>query len=607
MGERDGLNGSRSHWTLHKKAGESSSLQSSVTMRPVGRDAETHAELVTRVGWLLDLVRESEHELLRRLWTVETFDRLHSGCDSLERALPSSASTCAERLGWRAEAPEGTHVPSRFKRIVQAQAISALRTLAFRDAVVSEETRGEDGPASRAFARGVRRQIIRYLRDNPYDGRELRLTDLQNPPSISLRARLAATDTHFSHLDWADETVVLRVKLPTTPRPVGRTEWAWATVECRIPEHLRARTVVKWHLPDLTLDRKGVLLRFAYTEQVPEQPDIETASAVVGVDWSPGALGHTAIVATGSAGGLTSDYRGLRFDDRGLLIRLERLQRQGQLIQEKADRIAKLIPNAARDRAEQLRSKLDRLLAEANACGRKRTRINRELSWLFACFVTERAVAAGAQAVAVEDLRTLEARGLGRETNNRVAQSIRRKAVEAVTHTAARAGLHTVEVPAPGTSKNCPGCDDEVLRPRGYHSAYCQSCRVGGNRDTIGAVNIGKRALVSRPKDTRPKDNRQKGTTRLRVRAIEHTPVVRSRDKTAPTPKRPRHRRVRHTLPAQVLRERDRNKRITVRERASSRSAVSGKPPGWATRVDTNHSHSPPQGSSVRSASARES
>lgn len=589
MGRRDGL------------YGLTTTLQSSVTMRPVGSGAESDTEIVVRVGWLLDLVHESECELLRRLWTMETFDRLHSGCDYLGRALPPSASTCADRLGWRAKAPEGTYAPSRVKRIVQAQAISTLKTSAFRDAVVSAETRGEDSLAPRAFVRGVRRQIVRYLRDNPYDGRELRLTDLQNVPAVFRRARLGATDTHFSHLDWTDETVVLKVKLPTTPRPVGRAEWEWAAVECHIPDHLRARSIAKWHLPDLTLDRKGVLLRFAYTEQVPAQPDIDAASAVVGVDWSPGVLGHMAVVTTGPDGGLTSDYRGLRFDDRGLLVRLERLQRQGQLLRAKADRIAKLIPNAAPGRGEQLRRKLDRLIAEANACGRKRARVNRELSWLFASFVTERAVTAGAQAVAVEDLRTLEARGLGQGTNNRVAQSIRRKAVEAVTHTAARAGLHTAEVPARGTSKNCPGCDGEVLRPRGYHSAYCRSCRIGGNRDTIGAVNIGKRVLAAGRKA-----NRQKGT-RLRIRSAEHTPVARNRDKTLPTPKRLRHRRVRHTLPEQVLREREKNKRITVRGRASSRSAVSGKPQGRTTRVNTSRSHSPPQDSSGRSASVRDS
>ena len=72
--------------------------------------------------------------------------------------------------------------------------------------------------------------------------------------------------------------------------------------------------------------------------------------------------------------------------------------------------------------------------------GAKRARINRELAFYFAGWATGYAREIGATSIAIEDLSTLEARGIGRINNNKVAQSARRKAVDATTHLGARVG-----------------------------------------------------------------------------------------------------------------------------------------------------------------------
>ncbi|RZL75183.1 MAG: hypothetical protein EOP32_32035, partial [Rhodococcus sp. (in: high G+C Gram-positive bacteria)] len=145
--------------------------------------------------------------------------------------------------------------------------------------------------------------------------------------------------------------------------------------------------------------------------------------------------------------------------------------------------------------------------------------------------------------IAVEDLTTLETRGHGRANNNRAAQSARRQAVAALAHTAAGAGITVVSVPARGSSAQCPGCDEPLSRPGGYHTAWCPRCRVGGNGDHIAGVNLAKRALLGKNKAIL-----RRGQLPA-VRVAEHARVHRCRDKNGPTPSRPRHRRVRRSLP----------------------------------------------------------
>ncbi|RZL77967.1 MAG: transposase [Rhodococcus sp. (in: high G+C Gram-positive bacteria)] len=508
-----------------------------------------------RVGWLLDLITAAGDELVSRLWQPATFDVLDAGRDRQDRRLPAQGHVAAARLGWNPIYPDGIYVPSRVTRVVTAQVMATLRTLAYRDTAIAALSARFDSATGRltaptgsgdtvpsGFARGVQRQLIAYSRrtDGAPAGR-LRITEIQGPPQTSAMARLSAADRQLAQLAVTGDELVLTVKLPTCPAP-GRAQWRSVRLTAAIPEHLHDRTITAWHLPTLVLDRKGLLWRCAATELVPAD-DLKSAAVAVGVDWSPTTLGAAAIVAEAIVG-LSSDYRGWTYDDRGLGIKLARLQAEGQLLHAKAARLTRLAATALPEVRAGLEEKIAVLGAHRTAVGVKRGKINRELAFDFARQVTDYAAAAGAQVIAVEDLTTLETRGHGRVNNNRAAQSARRQAVAALAHTAAGAGITVVSVPARGSSALCPGCDEPLSRPGGYHDAWCPRCRVGGNRDHVAGVNLAKRALLGRNKVTR-----RRGQLPA-VRVAEHAPVRRCRDKNGPTPSRPRHCRVRRSLPA---------------------------------------------------------
>ncbi|TQC46615.1 transposase [Rhodococcus sp. WS4] len=559
------------------------------TGEPIGLD-----DVDTRVGWLLDLIAAAGAELVSRLWQPATFDVLAAGLDRQDRRLPAQGHVAAARLGWTPLYPDGVYVPSRVTRVVTAQVMATLRTLSYRDTaiaalsarfdpatgVVAPPTEpGDSVPAG--FVRGVRRQLIaRARRGGGVPAGRLRITEVQGPPQTSAMARLSAADRQLAQITSTERELVLTVKLPTSPTPAGRAQWRRVRLTAAIPEHLDGRPVTDWHLPSLVLDRRGLLWRCAATELVPAA-DLTAGRVAVGVDWSPSTLGAAAIAAE-NPDGPVSDYRGWTYDDRGLGIKLARLQAEGQLLHAKAARLTRLAAAAPPEVRAQLEAKIAVLDAHRTAVGVKRGKINRELAFHFSRQVTEYATAAGAQVIAVEDLTTLETRGHGRVNNNRAAQSARRQAVAALAHTAAGAGITVVSVPARGSSALCPGCDEPLSRPGGYHDAWCPRCRVGGNRDHMAGVNLAKRALLGRNKATRRRGQMPA------VRVAEHAPVRRCRDKNGPTPSRPRHRRVRRSLPTVPQRMGVNPKHHVPAPQASVWDTVKSRPPrGGAGSRDT--------------------
>ncbi|WP_306300849.1 zinc-binding dehydrogenase [Rhodococcus sp. NCIMB 12038] len=261
---------------------------------------------------------------------------------------------------------------------------------------------------------------------------------------------------------------------------------------------------------------------------------------------------------------------------------------EGQMLHRKAARLTRLAATAPPEVRTRLEEKIAVLDEHREAVGVKRGKINRELAFHFARQVTDYATAAGAQVIAVEDLTTLEARGHGRVNNNRAAQSARRKAVAALAHTAAGVGVTVVSVSARGSSALCPGCDAPLARPGGYHSAWCSGCGVGGNRDHIAGVNLAKRALLGRTKVTRRRGQMPA------IGVAEHAPVRKSREKTSPTPSRPRHRRVRRSLPTATPRAGVTPNRYVPAPRASVWDTVEPAPPhGDAGSRDTRPSPPP--------------
>ena len=302
------------------------------------------------------------------------------------------------------------------------------------------------------FARGVRRQLVARARrtDGAPAGR-LRITDVQGPPQTSAMAQLSAADRQLAQLTVTGRELVLTVKLPTSPTPAGRAQWRRVRLTAAIPAHLHGRAITDWHLPTLVLDHRGLLWRCAATELVPAD-DLDSAAVAVGVDWSPSTLGAAAITAD-NPDGLVSDYRGWTYDDRGLGIKLARLQTEGQLLHAQGGPVDPTgrhrptrgpRPAGGEDRRPRRAPRRRWVSSGERSTGNWRSTSPARSPTT--------PPTPGAQVIAVEDLTTLETRGHGRVNNNRAAQSARRQAVAALAHTAAGVGITVVSVPARGSS-----------------------------------------------------------------------------------------------------------------------------------------------------------
>ena len=134
--------------------------------------------------------------------------------------------------------------------------------------------------------------------------------------------------------------------------------------------------------------------------------------------------------------------------------------------------------------------------------------LNDALAWSAARWTADQAIAAGASVIYVEDLRTLEAKGMGRTLNTRLSQAVRGQIVDHIRHLAAEQGIAVVTVPARGTSKNCPRClsplrhckaPDKPAVP-GWKSARCPGCGWQGDRDQGAWQRITARGLAHQHK-----------------------------------------------------------------------------------------------------------
>ncbi len=115
------------------------------TGEPIGLD-----DVDTRVGWLLDLIAAAGGELVSRLWQPVTFEVLAAGRDGAGRRLPAQGHVAAARLGWNPHYPTGVYVPSRVTRVVTAQVMTSLRTLAYRDTAITALSERFDPPRPRS-------------------------------------------------------------------------------------------------------------------------------------------------------------------------------------------------------------------------------------------------------------------------------------------------------------------------------------------------------------------------------------------------------------------------------------------------------------------------
>ncbi|MEU5726461.1 hypothetical protein ABZ783_32245, partial [Micromonospora sp. NPDC047738] len=373
-------------------------------------------------------------------WNRVDVEVLAAGVDAGGRRLPSHAWMAVRRLGWTVAPPRGVRVNDRVVRMAQEQAGRALRSAAWRaDVTAGVLAVWPADPRKRTPAEWdqVRASIPggEYLPSNVIKGRSRQAAafakvngrlpvdvfELEGVPRIPRMLLLAACDRQQATIERCDTDpgrALLRLQLPTRPDPRGYRDWTW--VECRIalPSTVPAAAVL--HLPTLRVTDGTVRADMAYTHAVPKAR-ATGHSVALGVDWGLNTLLSAGALRLGKDGRITALGAGGQFRAAGVLAKQHRLRRLSEQLHAKADQYARLIGG----RPDQLSAKHEVLAGEIRHVSARRQNLNDALAWAAARWTVDQAIAARASVIYLEDLRSMEAKGMGHSLNTRLSQQVR--------------------------------------------------------------------------------------------------------------------------------------------------------------------------------------
>jgi hypothetical protein len=481
------------------------------------------AVVAERVGWCAGLVQDMAAGLLADHWNRADVNALAAGRDAAGRPLPAAAWMALRRLGWAASAPDDVTVSDRVARMAQEQAGRVLRSASWHarltaavlgtwpvlplrrtpeewDAVRGAVPGGEHLPSSAIRART--RQVLRFLA--AYGRMPQDTFEIEDPPAAARMLLLSACDRQQATIERCGtdpRQVLLRVRLPVRPDPRGYRDWTWVACSVTLPPTVPPGAVL--HLPSLRVTGRTVRADLAFSHAVPAARRAGHVVAL-GVDWGLNTLLSAGAALLHADGTITALGAGAQYRAAGVLAKQHRLRRHGERLQTKADRYARL---TAGDERHPLNAKAAVLVEEARRVSERRSGLNDALAWSAARWTVDQAIAAGASVIYLEDLRSLEACGMGRTLNTRLSQTVRGQIVGHIRHLAAENGIAVVTVPARGTSKFCPRClaplrhvkaPDKPAQP-GWKWAICSGPQCGwqGDRDQGAWQRIAARGLTN--------------------------------------------------------------------------------------------------------------
>ncbi|GAA3904300.1 hypothetical protein GCM10022207_86940 [Streptomyces lannensis] len=482
----------------------------------------TGAVLAQRVGWCVDLVSGMAGVLLAEHGNAADVDVLASGQDAGGRKLPPNAWMALRRLGWAVAPPEGVKVNDRIVRMAQETAGRTLRSAKWRadltvgvlktwpvdparrtprewDAVREAVPGGRFLPSSVIKSRT--RQVAAFVRKHrrlPAD-----VFELEPSPRIARMLLLSACDGQQASIERPGEPgrTLLRLQLPTRPDPASYKDWTWVACPITLAPTVPADAVL--HLPTLRIHQGSVRADLAYTHAVPKTSR-SGHTVALGVDWGLNTLLSAGAARLDDDGRITGLGSGAQFRAAGVVAKQHRLRRLSEYLHAKADRYRRLI---AENEQHPLIANHSVLTDEIRHVGERRSNLNDALARAAARWAVDQAFAVGASVIYLEDLRSMEAKGMGRTMNTRLSQQVRGQIVDRMRHLAAEVGIAVVIVPAHNTSKHCPQCLTPLRhrkapdRPTatGWTWAICpdrSGCGWQGDRDQGAWRRIAARGLT---------------------------------------------------------------------------------------------------------------
>ncbi|WP_427166819.1 zinc ribbon domain-containing protein [Streptomyces sp. C1-1] len=481
--------------------------------------------LTERIGWAADLVSGMVRALLAEHWNATDVGLLACGVDATGRALPSNAWMAMRRLSWGTAPAADVTVNDRIVRMAQEQAGRMLRSAKWRTDLtagllatwpVDPAKRAPDEweavraavPDGMSLPSGVIKSRTRQVAafQHAHGRLPIDVFELEAPPHAARMLLLSTCDAQQATFARADDPsrALLRLQLPSRPDPRSYGDWVWVACPIKLPPTVPPGAVL--HLPTLRIQRGRVRVDLAYTHVVPKARRTGHTVAL-GVDWGLNTLLSAGVIQLRGNGTITALGSGARFRASGVLAKQHRLRRQSEHLQAKADHYQRLIIEAD---AHTLSGKHAVLAEEIRRVSDRRSNLNAALARAAARWTVDHALTVGASVIYVEDLRSMEASGMGRALNTRLSQQVRGQIVERMRHLAAEAGIAVVTVPARNTSRHCPRClvplrhrkaPDRPTTP-GWKWARCPSpdCGWQGDRDTGAWQRIAARGLAHQAK-----------------------------------------------------------------------------------------------------------
>ncbi|MEU5893624.1 zinc ribbon domain-containing protein [Streptomyces sp. NPDC047461] len=463
--------------------------------------------------------------LLTEHWNTNDVDVLAAGQDAGGRKLPSNAWMALRRLGWTTAPEEGVKVNDRIVRMAQEQAGRALRSVKWRADVVGgvlaawpadpDKRTPEEWDQVRAatpggayLPSGIIRSRTRQITvfERKYGRRAVDVFELEPTARVPRMLLLAACDRQQATIERSatePTKALLRRNSPPGPaRPDPHTYADWTWVECPItlPPTVPANAVI--HLPTLRIVGGRVRADLAYTHPVPKAQRTGHTVAL-GVDWGLNTLLSAGAARLHDDGRITALGSGAQFRAAGVLAKQHRLRSISERLRARTDHYARLADPALDDKNAVLAEEIRRVWE-------RRSNLNGALAWAAARWAVDQAAAVGATVIYVEDLRSMEAGGMGRTQNTRMSQTVRGQIGDRMRHLAAEAGIAVVTVPPRNTSKHCPHCltplrhrkaPDRPTVP-GWKWGICRSRECGwqGDRDQGAWRRIAARGLAHQTK-----------------------------------------------------------------------------------------------------------
>jgi hypothetical protein len=465
--------------------------------------AVSPAVVAARLRVLAGIVRPGAEARIAAAWESRTVGLIAS-------ATASHAHTAVlEVYGLAAWPPPGIYASDRVRRMADESAGRVLRSTVRRMAAVTAVlpvwmpqaaflALDKDGRAAQsarlaaAWPDGMapveRRGILRQIAKSPGVSEPY---DILRMPSFS--------DATHVPLDAADRQQVrlrdgrLSVLLPTADLP-GRGDWAWHTLPLAVPAWASARYGDDLCAPAVHVSPRGVRLLLPLEVQ---PPPAVAGERVLGLDWGVRRLLTGAIAYPDGAAAITTG-RPFFFSASVLLAKNDRRRALGESLNAASRQIGKLLaghPDAA------LEARLAVIDAERAHVWRRVGCANDQFAHAAARWVIETALAEGCAVIALEDLATLEAGGLGKRTNAGVSQSVRGMIADRIIEKAQVAGLRVVLVPARGTSSLCSRCGRPSAfrhapdRRGGHDNWLVCACRRSSDRDHASGEAIAARGI----------------------------------------------------------------------------------------------------------------